>query len=97
MLAHVIATIDPIVNVPAIDIVCPKKDHCFDLIHSNDTVLNNGVSFDSGNGGIFDFDGTLTDAEQEGAPFRQGYLDDICALSNWNFIFSRQYDFLCFF
>ena len=31
---------------------------CFDLIRSNDTVLNNGVSFDSGNVGIFDFDGT---------------------------------------
>ena len=31
---------------------------------------------------IFDFDGTLTDAEQEGSPFRKGYLDDIAALSN---------------
>ena len=31
---------------------------------------------------IFDFDGTLTDAEKEGTPFRKGYLDDIAALSN---------------
>ena len=32
--------------------------NCFDLIRSNDTVLTNGTSFDSGNGGSFDFDGT---------------------------------------
>ena len=32
---------------------------------------------------IFDFDGTLTDAEQEGAPFRTGYLDDISVLTGW--------------
>ena len=29
---------------------------------------------------IFDFDGTLTDAEAEGAPFRDGYLQDISTL-----------------
>ncbi|MCB9549675.1 MAG: HAD family hydrolase [Myxococcales bacterium] len=29
---------------------------------------------------VLDFDGTMTDAEREGAPFRQGYLDDIAAL-----------------
>jgi len=29
---------------------------------------------------IFDFDGTLTDAEQEGVPYRQGYLEDVAAL-----------------
>ena len=29
---------------------------------------------------VFDFDGTLTDAEAEGAPFRGGYLDDIATL-----------------
>lgn len=29
---------------------------------------------------VFDFDGTLTDAEEEGAPFRGGYLDDIATL-----------------
>ncbi len=30
---------------------------------------------------IFDFDGTLTDAEAEGLPFREGYLDDLAALT----------------
>ena len=29
---------------------------------------------------VFDFDGTLTDAEEEGRPFRDGYLDDIAIL-----------------
>ena len=29
---------------------------------------------------VLDFDGTMTDAEAEGAPFRDGYLDDLCAL-----------------
>ena len=29
---------------------------------------------------ILDFDGTMTDAESEGAPFRRGYLDDLAAL-----------------
>ena len=29
---------------------------------------------------VFDFDGTLTDAEEEGRPFRGGYLDDIAVL-----------------
>ncbi|MCO4771911.1 MAG: hypothetical protein KDA24_17905 [Deltaproteobacteria bacterium] len=29
---------------------------------------------------VFDFDGTLTDAEEEGRPFRDGYLDDIATL-----------------
>ena len=32
---------------------------------------------------IFDFDGTLTDAEAEGAPFRAGYLDDLTVLTGW--------------
>lgn len=32
---------------------------------------------------VFDFDGTLTDAEAEGAPFRAGYLDDIATLTGW--------------
>ncbi len=32
---------------------------------------------------IFDFDGTLTDAEQEGQPFRAGYLDDLAVLTGW--------------
>jgi hypothetical protein len=27
-----------------------------------------------------DFDGTMTDAEAEGRPFRDGYLEDLCAL-----------------
>lgn len=30
---------------------------------------------------ILDFDGTMTDAEQEGAPFRQGYLEDVAVLT----------------
>lgn len=30
---------------------------------------------------IFDFDGTLTDAEREGQPFRSGYLDDLSVLT----------------
>ena len=30
---------------------------------------------------IFDFDGTLTDAEQEGQSFRAGYLDDLTVLT----------------
>jgi FMN phosphatase YigB (HAD superfamily) len=30
---------------------------------------------------VFDFDGTMTDAEQEGAPFRGGYLEDLAALT----------------
>jgi phosphoglycolate phosphatase-like HAD superfamily hydrolase len=30
---------------------------------------------------ILDFDGTLTDAEKEGAPFRAGYLGDIAVLT----------------
>ena len=29
---------------------------------------------------VLDFDGTMTDAEAEGAPFREGYLDDLAAL-----------------
>jgi hypothetical protein len=29
---------------------------------------------------VLDFDGTMTDAEAEGQPFRDGYLDDLCAL-----------------
>ena len=29
---------------------------------------------------ILDFDGTMTDAELEGAPYRQGYLEDIAIL-----------------
>ena len=29
---------------------------------------------------VFDFDGTLTDAEEEGKPFRGGYLEDIATL-----------------
>ena len=29
---------------------------------------------------VFDFDGTLTDAEEEGRPFRDGYLEDIAVL-----------------
>jgi len=29
---------------------------------------------------IFDFDGTLTDAEQEGVPYQRGYLEDVAAL-----------------
>ena len=30
---------------------------------------------------ILDFDGTMTDAEREGAPFREGYLEDLAALT----------------
>lgn len=29
---------------------------------------------------VLDFDGTMTDAEAEGQPFRDGYLDDLCLL-----------------
>ena len=29
---------------------------------------------------VLDFDGTMTDAEAEGRPFCEGYLDDLCAL-----------------
>jgi hypothetical protein len=29
---------------------------------------------------VLDFDGTMTDAESEGRPFRDGYLDDLCTL-----------------
>ena len=29
---------------------------------------------------VLDFDGTMTDAEAEGLPFRAGYLDDLCVL-----------------
>jgi hypothetical protein len=29
---------------------------------------------------VLDFDGTMTDAEAEGRPFRDGYLDDLCLL-----------------
>lgn len=29
---------------------------------------------------VLDFDGTMTDAEAEGAPFRDGYLEDLCML-----------------
>jgi hypothetical protein len=29
---------------------------------------------------VLDFDGTMTDAELEGRPFRDGYIDDLCAL-----------------
>ena len=29
---------------------------------------------------VLDFDGTMTDAESEGRPFRDGYLDDLCVL-----------------
>ncbi|MFM2152956.1 MAG: hypothetical protein RL199_1391, partial [Pseudomonadota bacterium] len=30
---------------------------------------------------ILDFDGTMTDAEAEGAPFRDGYLQDLATLT----------------
>jgi hypothetical protein len=30
---------------------------------------------------VLDFDGTMTDAEAEGRPFREGYLDDLCLLA----------------
>lgn len=33
---------------------------------------------------IFDFDGTLTDAEHEGRPFRGGYLEDVATLTGWS-------------
>lgn len=29
---------------------------------------------------VLDFDGTMTDAEEEGAPFRRGYLEDVATL-----------------
>lgn len=29
---------------------------------------------------VLDFDGTMTDAEAEGGPFRTGYLEDLCSL-----------------
>src|SRR5690242_2847483 len=29
---------------------------------------------------VLDFDGTMTDAEAEGRPFRDGYLEDLCLL-----------------
>jgi hypothetical protein len=29
---------------------------------------------------VLDFDGTMTDAEAEGRPFRDGYVEDLCAL-----------------
>jgi len=29
---------------------------------------------------VLDFDGTMTDAEAEGRPFREGYLEDLCTL-----------------
>ncbi len=29
---------------------------------------------------VLDFDGTMTDAEAEGRPFRDGYLEDLCAM-----------------
>ena len=29
---------------------------------------------------VLDFDGTMTDAEAEGRPFRDGYLEDLCVL-----------------
>ena len=29
---------------------------------------------------VLDFDGTMTDAEAEGRPFTEGYLEDLCAL-----------------
>src|SRR6185503_2329430 len=29
---------------------------------------------------VLDFDGTMTDAESEGRPFRDGYIDDLCVL-----------------
>lgn len=32
---------------------------------------------------VLDFDGTMTDAEEEGRPFRQGYLEDLAALTGW--------------
>ena len=31
---------------------------------------------------ILDFDGTLTDAEAEGLPYRQGYLEDVALLAD---------------
>lgn len=30
---------------------------------------------------VLDFDGTMTDAEAEGRPFRDGYLEDLCVLA----------------
>lgn len=34
---------------------------------------------------IFDFDGTLTDAEIEGTPFKTGYLEDLSVLTGWSY------------
>jgi phosphoglycolate phosphatase-like HAD superfamily hydrolase len=33
---------------------------------------------------VLDFDGTMTDAEAEGRPFRDGYLEDLCSLVGRN-------------
>ncbi len=33
---------------------------------------------------VLDFDGTMTDAEEEGRPFRAGYLEDLAALCGWS-------------
>jgi len=33
---------------------------------------------------VLDFDGTMTDAEAEGRPFRDGYLEDLCMLVGRN-------------
>ena len=32
---------------------------------------------------VLDFDGTMTDAEREGAPFRRAYLEDMAILADW--------------
>lgn len=34
---------------------------------------------------VLDFDGTMTDAEQEGAPFRTGYLEDLALLTGLSY------------
>ena len=53
----------------------------FDLIHSNDGVLTNGVSFDSGNGGSFGFDGVDDYIEMDEFSFNSTQI----TVSVWNF------------
>ena len=76
----------------------------FDLIHSNDGVLTNGVGFDSGNGGSFNLDGSndyIEIADSDRLSFGDASTDSPLSISVWanmdadgNFRFlSKEYEY----
>ena len=55
-----------------------KSLHVLTFIKIDDSYFGGGMARVL----ILDFDGTLTDAEAEGLPYRQGYLEDVALLTD---------------